>query len=286
MNTREVATIQPWQWLLVGVPACFLLIFFVLPNCVLLSASFTRSEAQEMTGEFTFENYALFFGEAIYLQALARTFLIGAAVGLFVCILGFPVAYFLTRTESRWKGPLTALCLAPLLASVIVKTYGWQVILNPFGTINELLLAWHIVQNRVTFMPSNGAIIIGLTHALLPYGILTMLASLQGLQPSLERAAMSLGANRTRTFFRIVLPLCRPGLIGGFVLAFSLSISAYATPKMLGGPQHETIATLIYTIMMSILDWSLGSAFGVVLIATSLTLAYLAARAGARRMGS
>lgn len=272
---------QPW--LLVGLPAAFLILFFAVPNALLLSASFLRSEGQVMTSELTLENYALLLQQPVYLRALARTFLVGAAVGVMVCVLGFPLAWFLMRSTSRWKGPLTALCLAPLLASVVVKTYGWNIILNRFGIANDLLLASGLADQPLALMPSTAAIVVGLTHALLPYGVLTLMGAVNGINPNLERAALSLGANRTRTFLRVILPLCLPGLAAAFALSFSLSISAYATPKMLGGPQQETIATLIYSIMMTILDWPLGSTLGVVLIATSVLLAWGAARlAGGR----
>src|SRR6185436_6174450 len=132
---------------------------------------------------------------------------VGIAVGLIDIALGFPLAYFLVRTRSRWKGLLIALSLAPLLASVVVRTYGWYIILNRFGVANDALLALGVIGERIAFMPSTGAIIVGLAHALLPYTVLTIMASLQGINPNLESAAMSLGANRTRTFFNVVLPL-------------------------------------------------------------------------------
>ena len=257
-----------------------MLAFFAMPNALLLSISFLKSEAQYLTDELTLENYTFLFTEPVYLKALFRTFVMGTAVGLLDVILAFPIAYFLVRTRSRWKGLLIALSLAPLLASVVVRTYGWYVILNRSGVLNDILLGLGLMQERVAFMPSTGAIIIGLAHALLPYTILTLMASLGGVNPSLELAAMSLGANRTRTFLRIVLPLAMPGLIGGFILAFSIAISAYATPAILGGPAILVMATAIYGFMTTLLDWSTGAALAVVLVTCSLLLFYAAARFG------
>ena len=94
-------------------------------------------------------------------------------------LLGFPLAYFLVRTRSRWKGLLIALSLAPLLASVVVRTYGWYIILNRFGVANDALLGLGIIEQRIPFMPSTGAIIIGLAHALLPYTVLSIMGSLR-----------------------------------------------------------------------------------------------------------
>ena len=274
----------PAHWLLVAVPAAVLLAFFVLPNALLLSASFLKSEAQQLTAEPTLDNYRFLLTRPLYLQVFLRTFVVGISVGLIDVALGYPLAYFLVRTRSRWKGVLIALSLAPLLASVVVRTYGWYIILNRFGVANDALLAVGLLDERIAFMPSTGAIVIGLAHALLPYTVLTIMSSLNGINPNLESAAMSLGATRTRTFFNVVLPLSLPGIAGGFILVFSIAISAYATPAILGGPATQVAATAIYGFMLQILDWSLGAALAVILIASSLALLYAASRFGARRV--
>lgn len=273
----------PAHWLLIAVPATILLAFFVLPNALLLSASFLKSEAQQLTAEPTLDNYQFLFTRTLYLEIFLRTFVVGIAVGAIDLVLGYPLAYFLVRTRSRWKGLLIALSLAPLLASVVVRTYGWYIILNRFGFANDVLLGLGVITDRIAFMPSTGAIIIGLAHALLPYAVLTIMGSVSGINPNLESAAMSLGASRTRTFFHVVLPLSLPGIAGGFILVFSIAISAYATPAILGGPATQVAATAIYGFIMQLLDWSLGAALAVVLIVCSLLLLYAAARFGAKQ---
>ena len=260
-----------------------LAVFFVVPNALLLSTSFLKSEAQQLTGELTLENYQFLFTRPIYQWAFIRTFVVGASVGLLCVVLGYPLAYFLVRTQSRWKGLLIALSLAPLLASVVVRTYGWYIILNRFGVANDVLLSLGITSERIAFMPSTGAIIIGLAHALLPYTVLTIMGALNGINPNLEQAAMSLGASRTRTFFHVVLPLSLPGIAGGFILAFSIAISAYATPAILGGPATQVMATAIYGFMTQLLDWSIGAALAMILVVSSMLLVYAAARFGARQ---
>ena len=273
----------PVHLLLIAAPAACLIIFFVIPNALLLSLSFLKSEAQQITNEVTMDNYLVFFGEPFYLRILFRTLFIGVAVGLSVVLIGYPLAYFLTRTKSRFQGLLIALSLSPLLASVIVRTYGWFVIFYRGGVINDFLLGLGIIDQRLRLLPSLLAIIVGLTHVLLPYGVLTIMSSLQGVNPNLEHAAMNLGASRTQTFFRVVLPLSVPGLAGGFLLTFAITISAYATPAILGGPKTETMATQIFMFMTTVLDWSLGSTFGAVLIVTSVILILAVAKFGAKR---
>jgi putative spermidine/putrescine transport system permease protein len=273
-----------WYWLLAGVPTLFLIVFFALPNALLLTVSFLKSEAQLLTDEVTLENYGFVLSRRLYLEAIVRTFAIGIAVGLIDILLAYPLAYFLVRTTSNWKGLLIALSLAPLLASVVVRTYGWYVILNRSGVANDVLLALGLIGERIPFMPSSGAITIGLAHALLPYAVLTVMGGLDAIHPNLERAAMSLGATRLRTFLTVTLPLSMPGVISGFLLCFSIAISAYATPAILGGPATQVLATAIYGFMTQLLDWSIGAALAVILVVSSLALLYLASRLGVRRV--
>jgi putative spermidine/putrescine transport system permease protein len=283
MRTPALNPVAP-HWLLAGIPALFLILFFALPNALLLTVSFLKSEAQLLTDEVTLDNYGFVLSRRLYLDAIVRTFAIGMAVGLLDILLAYPLAYFLVRTTSRWKGLLIALSLAPLLASVVVRTYGWYVILNRSGVANDLLLALGVIAERIPFMPSSGAITIGLAHALLPYAVLTVMGGLDAIHPNLERAAMSLGASRLRTFLSVTLPLSMPGVVGGFLLCFSIAISAYATPAILGGPATQVLATAIYGFMTQLLDWSVGAALAVILVVSSLALLYLASRLGARQV--
>jgi putative spermidine/putrescine transport system permease protein len=269
--------------LLIAVPVLFLLLFFVLPTALLLSVGFIESDGVGPTGDWTLENFQTLLTRPLYYRAILRSFLVGTAVGVLVIVLSYPLAYFLVRTTSRWRNLLIAVSLAPLLASVIVRTYGWWVVLNREGAINNFLKALGIVDQPLVLIPSTPAIIVGLAHALLPYGVLTIIASLNGLNPNLERAAMSLGANRFRTFLSVTLPLTLPGIVGGFLLAFAIAISAYATPAILGGPATEVMATMIRTFMAVTLDWALGSAMGAILLVSAIGLLILTSVLGSRQ---
>ena len=171
-----------------------------------------------------------------------------------------------------------------MLASVIVKTYGWQILLGRTGLVSMLLVRLHVLPVPVALTPSAGAVVAGLVQSLLPYGVLAIMASIDGLPRNLDLAAMSLGADRMRTFFRVILPLTWPGIVGGFALAFSIALSAYATPFVLGGPRNETLATSIYTAMVQIVDWSLGSALGVILVVSATAAALLGLLLQRRRL--
>lgn len=269
--------------ILTATPALFLLVFFVLPTAFLMSAGFQESDGMVPTGAWTLDNFRTLLERPLYYRAILRTFVVGTGVGALVVALSYPLAYFLVRTTSRWRNLLIALSLAPLLASVIVRTYGWWVVLNREGAINTLLKSLGLIDQPLLLIPSIPAIVIGLAHALLPYGVLTIIASLNGLNPNLERAAMSLGASRFRTFLAVTLPLTLPGIVGGFLLAFAIAISAYATPVILGGPATEVMATMIRTFMAVTLDWALGSAMGVILLVSAIALLILTSMLGGRK---
>ena len=237
-------------------------------------------------GNLTFDNFTTLLSNRLYLNAILRSVFVGIASGAIVVVLAYPLAYFLVRTTSRWKNLLIALSLAPLLASVIVRTYGWWVVLNREGALNVGLRSLGIIDQPLIILPSTVAIIIGLAHALLPYGVLTIMASLNGLNPSLERAAMSLGAGRTRTFLAVTLPMSTPGIAGGFLLTFAIAISAYATPAILGGPNTEVMATMIRRFMLELLEWSLGSAMGAILLVSATLLLLLTGMLAGRRQAA
>jgi putative spermidine/putrescine transport system permease protein len=270
-------------YFLIAIPSVFLLVFFVMPSLLLLSMSLIQSEDTIPTGTLTLDNFATLLSNRLYLTAILRSFLVGIASGAIVVLLAYPLAYFLVRTTSRWKHLLIALSLAPLLASVIVRTYGWWVVLNREGALNVGLRSLGIIDQPLILLPSTFAIIVGLAHALLPYGVLTIMASLNSLNPSLERAAMSLGAGRTRTFLAVTLPMTAPGIAGGFLLTFAIAISAYATPAILGGPTTEVMATMIRRFMLELLDWSLGSAMGAILLVSAMVLLLLTSALGNRQ---
>jgi putative spermidine/putrescine transport system permease protein len=275
-----------FPYLLIAIPTCSLLAFFVIPSAVLLSMSVVESEDTIPTGALTLDNYATLLSNRLYLGAILRSFTVGLSTGAIVVVLAYPLAYFLVRTTSRWKNLLIAASLAPLLASVIVRTYGWWVILNREGAVNVALRSLGIIDAPLIMLPSTFAIVAGLAHALLPYGILTIMASLNSLNPSLERAAMSLGAGRARTFLSVTLPLSAPGIAGGFLLTFAIAMSAYATPAILGGPATEVMATMIRRFMLDLLDWSLGSAMGAILLVSAMLLLLLTSALGGRQRAS
>jgi putative spermidine/putrescine transport system permease protein len=252
---------------------------------ILAAVSFLTYKGGLIVRPFTIGHYVKVLTDPFYLGILLETARIALAVAVLTTVLGYPVAYFLTRTRSRWKGLFLALTLAPELSGVVLRTYGWLVILEDRGLVNTLLKSWGLAAEPIALVHNATGVTIGMTHVLMPFAILALMASIQSIDPTLEQAAMNLGAGRVRTFLRITLPLSIPGVLGAFFLNFSISAGAYATPAILGGKGFEVMATMIYTQLLYILNWPFAAAMAVILMAVVLTAMILSARLVGRLSG-
>lgn len=215
-----------------------LLIMFVIPMI------YTFMKAI-LTDNLTY--YKKFFTDTFYLSILGNTVLLSVKTMLLTLILGYPTAYFLARTKSKIKSLLLIATVFPFLVSAVVRAYGWMVILGDHGIINELLVHAGIREKPLKLMYTEAAVMIGMAQLLLPYMILSITSVVQGIDYNVECAAYSLGANPIGTFLKITLPLSAPGVISGCILVFTLSMTSYITPQLLGGAKYLTVSTLIYT---------------------------------------
>jgi putative spermidine/putrescine transport system permease protein len=263
----------------------YLVLLFFVPIAILAGVSVLKYQGGLIVREFTLGHYVKFLTDSFYLYILQSTFRIAVTVAVCTTLLGYPVAYLLARTRSRWKGLLLALVLAPELSGVVLRTYGWVVILEDRGLVNTLLISWGVVSSPVALVHNTTGVIIGLTHVLMPFAILALMASIQSIDPTLELAAMNLGAGRLKTFLRVTLPLSTPGVLGSFFLTFSISAGAYATPAILGGKGVEVMATMIYTQLLYILNWPFAAAMAVILMFVVLLAMVLSARLVGRSSG-
>lgn len=216
---------------------------------------------------FDLGNYRRFFTDRFYLGVLSRSLGIGLAVTLSTLLVSYPIALFLFRTQSRWRGLLIVLTVAPLLVSSVVRTFGWMVILGEKGWINGVLRLLHVVDAPVALMNNMLGVVIGLTEIMMPTMILALVSGFSRLDPTLEEAARSLGAKPWRSFVRVTLPLSLPGILIGCLITFVLSISSFVTPRLLGGGRVQVMATQIYEEALETLNWPLAAAESVILIA-------------------
>jgi putative spermidine/putrescine transport system permease protein len=208
----------------------------------MIGMSFLDAQTQSPT----LFHYQRFFTDGLSLAGLYRTALMSILVAICVTVLGYPVAYYLARSRSRWRALVFALALAPELAGVVLRTYGWLIILEDRGFINDMLMNFGLIASPLPLSKNLFAVVVGLTHVVLPFGILSLTTSIQGIDPNLERAAQMLGASRLAVVRHIILPLSVPGIVSSLLIAFTMAASAYATPALLGGARFKVLATMIY----------------------------------------
>jgi putative spermidine/putrescine transport system permease protein len=244
----------------------------VAPVGVLLGSSFLRYEGPSVVLDPTLENYTALFSDRHFLGILASTVWMSLAVALVCAVLAYPVAHFLVRSTSPVRLLVVVLVVSPIVASVVVRTYGWLVLLEQDGLVSQALQGLGLVDAPTGLRGTHAAIIIGLVHVLLPYSVFTTMSSLQTVNPSLERAARDLGAGPVTTFCRVTLPLSLPGVVAGLILVFAICLGAFATPAVLGGGRVQTLATLVQEALVTTGDWAQGAAVAVVILGLGLSV--------------
>jgi len=257
---------RPYVSLLI-VPVLFFICFLVIPQLYMLAVSFFKYQPMKIfVTEFTFENYTRFVSDSFYRQALWYTLYLSSVVTFLSLLLGYPLAYFLARTDSSRKGLYIFLLLVPLMVGVIVRTYGWIVLLGRNGLINNMLIALSIIKDPIPILFTHNAVVVGIISVLMPYMVLPIVSSIQKIPVSLEEAAATLGANRIYVFVRVLIPQSLPGIISGAILVFTMTAGAIVIPALLGGPKIHTMGTIIYQLMISTLNWPYGSATAFILL--------------------
>ena len=223
---------------------------------------------------FTAENYRRLFADGFYVKVIGQTVALGIGVTLLSAVLGYPLAFVLARTRSRLQPFMLLLVFIPMTISLVVRAYGWMVILGFNGLLNSTLLALGILAAPLRLLNSVHAVVLGLTEVLLPFMVLPLVAALKSIPPAVEEAARAIGATPRQAFLRVTLPLSLPGLVSGALMVFSLSITAYALPALLGGAQVKMVSALAYDSMMVSYNWPFGAAVGIAMVVVSTVLVY------------
>ena len=262
--------------------------FLLLPylNMIVMSLR-NPSTRQVFAPGFTLNNYleALFDEDWYYLEILFDTMVFGIVTTAICLLIAYPVAYHLARTQSRFKGLLYAFVLSPLLVGVVVRCYGWIIILaNQDGLINTTLRNNGLIETYIPLMYNHLGVGIGLVHIFLPFMILPLLGAIQSIDPALEEAARSLGASRLKVMRRIVFPLSLPGVQAGTVLVFVLTISSYVIPILLGGMNVMIMPTLVVQQLLDAMLWPFGAALAFILSIAGALVVYFYFKFTARFM--
>lgn len=235
---------------------------FFLPICRLLLTSITDPG-------LNYDNYVRIFTEPLYVEVFVRTLWIAGSCTLLALLIGYPIAMLIARAGVMSR--LAMICvLVPLWTSVLIRSYAWIVLLERNGLVNGALMGSGVTSSPLRLLYTNFAVLLAMTHVMLPFMVLPIATALRSLSADLPRAALNLGASHLRVFFSITLPLSLPGVFAGCLIVFVMSLGFYVTPALLGGPRTLMIATLIGQQALEVLNWPFAGALSFVLLILSL----------------
>jgi putative spermidine/putrescine transport system permease protein len=269
MSAPSEGTRWPFLWL------CplflFLIVFFIGPLLLNLTESLHLKGSGRPLAE-----YVHIFGDSYYLRVIAQTLGLGVVVTAICAVLGYPLALAIARLEGAKKALLIFVVVAPLLINVVVRSFGWMVILSRAGALNWTLRTLGLPTIDVMYTWTG--VTIALVHVLLPFMVLAIASTLETLDARLEEAALVLGASRPRVFLHVTLPLSLEGLITGSILCFTLTIGSFVTVMLLGKTSTMIMPLLIYQQLTVASNWPFAAAMGVTLLGLITVVLWLATR--------
>ncbi len=238
-----------------------LAIAFFIPIVVMLQLSVVTDSG------YGLQHFQRFFADAYYTNVLWRTVRLSLLITVLCTLIGFPLAYIMARVGPGLRLWMIALVVLPLMTSVVIRTFGWVVILNRSGPIAELMRSLDLVGRGWSLMGTESAIVIGMVQVLIPFMTLSILSVLMKIDPRLEEAARSMGCSFLQSILKVILPLSVPGILAGSLLVFTLSASSFITPSLLGGVRLPVLAGAIYESITQTRDWNFAAAQSVILFA-------------------
>lgn len=259
-------------------PASLLvLVFLALPLLLLFRYSLNRFvPGQFMVEALTLENYVKCITDPYYSAVLKITLLMAAGVTITCLVAGFPAALYLARTTVRFKAILILAVILPLFVGNAVRAAGWMVAFGQKGIVNYIVDLLAPTLAPLTLMYTPWAVFVGIISVNLPFVVLTLQSVLEGIDPSSEEAALSLGATPFEAWRLVTLPLAVPGVLAAAVLCFILTMNAYATPVLLGGPRFQMMAPVVANEVLNQNNWPFGAALSFVLMVVTLLLTAIA----------
>ena len=267
MSLRKAWT--PWA---LSAPALVLFAsLLLLPLAMTAVLSFNVVDYNTgVKNQYTLAHYLAIVTDEYYYTIFWRTFWVAGLTTLICLVIGAPEAYVLSRMRNPWRSIFLLVVLAPLLVSVVVRAFGWSILLGPQGVLNQGLL--FLGMGPVNILYTEAAVIVALVHVMLPFMVIPVWTSLQSLDPEVENAALSLSASHFTTLRRVVLPQVMPGILSGSLIVFGLSASAFAIPGLLGGRRLKMVATVVYDEYLHELNWPLGAAIALLLLLANLVV--------------
>jgi putative spermidine/putrescine transport system permease protein len=274
--------VRAHSWTILGLPLVLFYVFaFVLSQAVFLVSSLYEPAGPAVLGPGpTLSNYENVLTDFYYLEAFGRSLLLSAAVSGIGLLLAYPMAFFIAQAKSRLGFIVLLIVVGRLFSNAVIRSLGWRIFLSSVGPVNEMLMQLGIITTPLPLMDNYVGALIGLIHALLPIYVVSLIPICQAVPRNLLRASTGLGASAWKTYWNIVFPLTRNGVIASMLLIFANSIGAFTTPVLLGGGRVLLLPILIREKVLMQLNWPIGAALATMLAALVLAISALVAWLG------
>jgi len=277
------------KYLLIFVPALLVVtVFFFIPIITLFRISFF-----EYTGmgtykpAFNFDGYVKFLTDPFYIGVILYTLKNAILVTVIALVAGYPVAYYVARASGLKKMICLLLIIVPLWTNLIVRIYGWFIILGRKGFINTMLLQADLIEKPLPMLFNSFSVVIGLLDVVFPWVLLILISVLEGIDWSMIEAARDLGAGRFKSFYEVTFKLSVPGMAVAGLFAFVWAMGEYAVPSLLGSSSQRTISIEVANQILSVLNWPFGASIAFTLFTISVVVLVVSNRIsqkGARYM--
>lgn len=261
------------RWFLLP-PLLFILFFLVYPLAEVLIKAFINGNG------FTMEYFHKFFSTSLYGQVLKNTFTLSLIVALVCLMIGYPIAYSMTKASAKGRIVINTIVQIMYWTSLLVKTYIWIIMLQQHGLINTILIEIGLIDQPIQMLHTYFGVVCGMSYILLPYMIFSLTPIMQQIEPNLFMASENLGASSSYTFRKVFLPLSLPGIVGGFSIVFLTSLGYYIVPALLGGQENTMMSQLIQTAINKELNWNFAAAISVVLILVTVIVMFFTQKLG------
>lgn len=273
-----------WNWLVLPMLIAFGTIY-VPAILAFVLISFHQSTGIGTVGAaWTLDNYGKVLGDPVYLTGLGRSVALGLITVLGALVLGFPLAYYISRFPSRFALAVFTLLYVSSLTSIVIRGLGWITLLSSTGPINQAFMALGVTTEPIAFQGNLLGLSIAMIHYTLPYMVLTLLPVMQAIPTGLEEASEGLGAGFLGTIRAIVMPLAMPGVLAGSLLVFAMTISAFVIPRLIGGTTLWLTSLLIDQQMRITFNYAIGSTLASILLLFVVGIVVLSNFVGVRRV--
>lgn len=254
-------------WILLAPSLITLFVLMILPIVIMTMFSFYEFVTGGVERQvFTTANWTEFFTDSFYHMFLWKTVRVAAITAILCALMGYPPAYFIAMSTYKHKWLLLLLLIVPFWISFTIRTFSWIHILGEQGVINVTLMKLGLINEPLRLLYTEGAVIMGMIHFLLPYMILNVYVAIEGIDRNLISAARTLGCTAAQAFREVVLPLSLPGLMAGLLLCFVLAAGSYVTPQILGSTRDALFGNIIFDTIMGELNWPMGATLSIVLL--------------------